>query len=94
MGWDTVWNTKPSGTQKTWKAPLSPETPVFTGFQAQKKTSVDVFRCRGRLNIYNKLLICKGLLIIRSQGHTGFALLGSLDSHLLGSRSIFSARWR
>ena len=26
------------------------ESPVFTGFQAQKKTSVDVFRGRGNLN--------------------------------------------
>jgi len=44
MPWKIIGNTKPPGTQKLSKAPISAETPVFTGFQAQKKTSVDVFR--------------------------------------------------
>ncbi|MEE3508518.1 hypothetical protein QN399_20065 [Pseudomonas sp. 10C3] len=42
---NTNGNTKPPETQKIWKAPKSLETAVFTEFQAQKKTSVDVFFC-------------------------------------------------
>jgi hypothetical protein len=44
MGWNTVWNTRMAGTQKLSKDRKSAEAPVFTGFQAQKKTSVDVFK--------------------------------------------------
>ncbi len=38
-----LWYTQNDRTQKTKKAINSPEPPVFTEFQAQKKTSVDVF---------------------------------------------------
>jgi hypothetical protein len=42
----TIWDTKAAGTQKLSKASIKPETPEITKFQAQKKTSVDVFRCK------------------------------------------------
>ncbi len=37
-------NTQPVRTHDSSAELNGPETPVFTGFQAQKKTSVDVFR--------------------------------------------------
>jgi len=44
MAWNTVWNTRMAGTQKISEDRKSAGSRVFTGFQAQKKTSVDVFR--------------------------------------------------
>jgi hypothetical protein len=50
-----------AGTRKTSAEPISAESPVFTGYQTQKKTSVDVFNVevvgRGNLNQINMLLI-------------------------------------
>ena len=40
-----AWDTKRSGTQMASLEASSPEALDFSGFQAQKKTSVDVFRC-------------------------------------------------
>jgi hypothetical protein len=43
MGWNTAWNTRMAGTQKTSKDRKSAGGRVFAGSQAQKKTSMDVF---------------------------------------------------
>jgi hypothetical protein len=43
MSWNTVWNTRMAGTQKLSKDRKNAGIRVFTGLQAQKKTSVDVF---------------------------------------------------
>jgi hypothetical protein len=44
MGWNTVWNTRTAGTPKLSEDGKNHGGPVFIGFQAQKKTSLDVFR--------------------------------------------------
>ena len=43
--WNTTWNTRLHGCLWTLTDLDGAESPVFAGFQAQKKTSVDVFRC-------------------------------------------------
>lgn len=42
---DTIWNTKTSGTQNSSTEGNGAEILDFVEFQAQKKTSMDVFSC-------------------------------------------------
>ncbi|WP_205588446.1 hypothetical protein, partial [Pseudomonas aeruginosa] len=44
MAWNTTWNTEYHGSCWTLSDRDDAESPVFAGFQAQKKTSEDVFR--------------------------------------------------
>ena len=43
--WNTTWNTRLHGCLWTLIDHDGAEGPMFAGFKAQKKTSLDVFRC-------------------------------------------------